>query len=313
VYAYQKHLLEQGKSTGTAGLVEKTLKSFFRANEMVFKMNGSKVKVITTQIPNIQRKEIAEIIEVCGNTRMITAIHFLKESGMRISDCVEVKVEDIKEALEGDAEYFTWSLRQVKTQRMCDPVLGSEAIRWLRKWEDEKKRMGIESEYVFCVTGNYSTIRAEGDKMVAGTLGQLFTHYKDKAGITSGVSIHSLRKFHKTSLEYAGVPTSWINRMQGRVGEGTGGVYTKPNSEQLVEMFKRGYSELRIEGGSSEGTREYLEHLDAENEAFASRIAELEEFEKEARLGLKTRDVIQLMGEKMDAMEAELKALKKSQ
>jgi hypothetical protein len=36
--------------------------------------------------------------------------------------------------------------------------------------------------------------------------------------------------------------------MQGRKGEGTGGIYTKPEPEQLIKMYQKGYSELRLFG-----------------------------------------------------------------
>ena len=89
-----------------------------------------------------------------------------------------------------------------------------------------------------------------------GSFSAAFSRYVKEANIkpASGEkkkpSIHSLRKHHKTNLEYAGVPTSWVNKIQGRAGDGSGQVYTRPNPQQLIEMYYRGYDELRIEGGA---------------------------------------------------------------
>jgi hypothetical protein len=58
---------------------------------------------------------------------------------------------------------------------------------------------------------------------------------------------------HTTQLGYGGVPITWINKMQGRRGDGTQGTYTKPNPIELIEMFKRGYPTLSgIEVDTSE-------------------------------------------------------------
>jgi len=251
VYRYQKMIMDEGKSSGSADNVAIAIKSFFRANEMDFRTNGN-IKVISEEIPTIGNEELKLILDVCGSVRLKAGIHVLKESGMRISDLCQIKVSDIEEALTGDLDFFTWTFIQQKTGRRADPVIGGEAIRWLKFWITKRELDGIESEWVFCtVQSNDDNQRIRG-RIAPASIGQLFRHYRDKAGLRdTGVSIHSLRKRHKTLLEYSGIPTSWINKMQGRVGQGTGGAYTKPNPEQLIEMYKRGYEELTIEDYSS--------------------------------------------------------------
>ncbi len=248
LYKYQTTLIAAGKSTGTAGNVEKSLRSFFRANELDFGMNGAAIKVTTEELPTIQKDELRLLLDVCGSIRLKTAIHVLKEGGMRVSDLCNMKVADIAEALEGESGFFTWTLTQIKTGRKADPVIGPEAIKWLKLWMQKRETDGIQSEWLFCTIEKRGDNRGVGEKVSPGTIGHLFRHYRDKAGLReTGVGIHSLRKQHKTLLEYSGVPTSWIDKMQGRVGRGSGGVYTKPSSEQLIQMFKKGYDELAIE------------------------------------------------------------------
>ena len=89
--------------------------------------------------------------------------------------------------------------------------------------------------------------------MDEGTVVEAFRRLVKKAnlkplpGETRLPGLHYLRQHHKTTLEYAGVPISWVNKMQGRIGEGTGGTYIKPNPDQLIEMFKKGYPALNTQ------------------------------------------------------------------
>lgn len=269
--SYQRHLMEsEGKASGTVDNIFKAVKAFFRVNELDFQLNDNRIKVDKKEINSIQKEEIQIISDICGSVRFKALMHLLKDGGMRVGDASLVRMETIRPVLEGDTkvrddrEFFTWELKQEKTGRMANPVIGPEAIDWIRKWVGQMERMGIESEWLFCTVGNYSTYKSVGDRSSGDNFGQLFRHYRDNAGL-EGISIHSLRKYHKTNLEYAGVPASWVNKMQGRKGEGTGGIYTKPNPDQLIDVYSKAYPILSLEV-----------QLDAEVEEQKEKIAELE-------------------------------------
>lgn len=255
---FQRHLMdERGLKSGTVREVEKAVASFFRANEVDFKMNGGKIKVETSEIPTIQKEELVLLLSLTGSIRMKAGIHTLKDGGMRVGDLCNIRVEDVKDCLTGKLEYYTWEFKQEKTGGYANPVIGPEAIKWLKLWMRKREMEGIESEWLFTTVENYRG-RPTGSKLKGDNLSQLFLHLRNKAGLKEKrVSIHSLRKYHKTTLEYAGVPTSWVNKMQGRKGEGTGGIYTKPNPEQLIEIYSKGYPKLSL--------KEEISHEDVED------------------------------------------------
>jgi len=127
-----------------------------------------------------------------------------------------------------------------------------------------------------------------------GSFSAAFSRYVKEANIkpASGEkkkpSIHSLRKHHKTNLEYA---------IQGRAGEGSGQVYTRPNPQQLIEMYYRGYDELRIEGYSS-GAEE-IEQIKNENLVLKNMLFEIkkkqEAQEIEFKLVLKSQKIVETL------------------
>ena len=92
--------------------------------------------------------------------------------------------------------------------------------------------------------------------------------------------IHSFRVFHKTTLEKVKIAPSWINKMQGRKGEGTGGVYSKPNPDELIEVYSEAYSMLC---GIEEGQQEKVDTLTQELGQSYYENAELRKDKEEIR------------------------------
>ncbi len=286
VYGFLEHLMKnEGIASGTARNVQNAIRGFFKANELDYSTNGKKLKVEIKEIPNISKPQLRKILDLTGSTRMHAIIYTARDSGLRVSDVCNIKVSDIRAVLSDKIEFFTWETKQIKTGQYASPVIGPDAIKWIRLWWNYRQEQGIKSEYLFTTVRSIKAnefmgrVRGEvvkGEKVEPGNISQVFRTLRNKAGLKEHrVSIHSLRKYHKTSLEYAGVPTSWINRMQGRRGEGTGGIYTKPDSKMLIEIFTKGYHSLELTKISGVDP--------AEVKDLEGRIAELEEIIKESR------------------------------
>ena len=88
--------------------------------------------------------------------------------------------------------------------------------------------------------------------MSSTALASMMDNLIKKAGLENrNISAHSLRKTHQTQLAAGGVPESWIDKMTGRKTGGSKGVYVKPDEFQLIEKYKKAYSNLSISGADS--------------------------------------------------------------
>lgn len=275
---FVKSLQSQGMKASSTIRHYSAVVKFFECNSLEF--NGYRPEADKATIPGITKDQLRKVLSQSGNAR--TKAYFLtaKDTGLRTGDITRLTVGQLRPALDDPSiEFYTFETQTSKTGSMANPVLGPDSLNMIREWMDYRERKGIsaeDSDPLFCgvktVTA-YTDTRGRNVKgATAGgfvdtsTFGVLFIKMRDKAGIKAvngdkKPSIHSLRKYHKTNLEYAGCPTSWINKMQGRVGEGTGGLYTKPESAQLIEMYSRAYHGLalsEITAKASNGLREEL-------------------------------------------------------
>ena len=272
VYEFQKYRVqEKGDRVGSTKLIVKAVNKFFRANKTPFGMNSYKLVVEEgkeeTQelksIPIISKAQLRQMLEFCGSIRMRAIIHVAKDTGLRISDVCLITLEHLQPILDDPKlEVHTFEITPKKNRRnskplKANPVMGPESCKAIRNWIRYREDLGIESDYVFTsvknvqahtnILGQNHKQTMKGDPLTPSNAGVIFRRLRDKAGLRdTGISIHSLRKYHKTNLEYLQCPTSWINKMQGRRGEGTGGTYTKPSPEQLIEIYSKAYHGLSL-------------------------------------------------------------------
>lgn len=280
VVEYQKHLMEsKGVKGGSTNNVFLAVKGFFKANELSFELTGERVTHDSEEIPNISPEQLCKVLNVTGSYKVKAFIKFGRDGGLRLGDITNLPIRVVRKALDDPSIlYHTFEWRQRKTGKMANPVLGPDSLDAQRMWMNYRvNTLGISAEDgdpLFCTvmsrkgytdkSGREVPEVVKGDWMSEHAMGVSFIRLVKKAdlkplpGEKKTPSFHSLRKFHKTTLEYAGVPTSWVNKMQGRAGEGTGGIYTKPNPEQLIEMYKKGYPAL---SGIEEDQHEKIEKL----------------------------------------------------
>lgn len=280
VVEYQKHLMSQGKSSMTATTVAKAVKKFFEVNELPFKITISKIEVVTEEICNISKDQLKRVLNASGNYKVKAFILFAKDSGLRLGDITKLPVKKLRAAIEGDHEYYTFEWKTQKTGRTANPVIGPEALDALRTWMEHRVNvLKLPAEgALFCTergrkgfTRGGVEVKAtvRGDYMVDSNMGVLFTRLVKKASLEPDIdgklpSIHSCRKYHKTGLESGGCPTSWVNRMQGRKGEGTGGTYTKPDAQQLIAIYRKAYSKLEIYGKDTSKEETHAQAIEVE-------------------------------------------------
>lgn len=302
VVRFQKYLVERGLKEVTTLRAVNAIRQFFKANELELSVNRNQMKGRDQEeIPNITKDQLRQILGRCGSFRMRAVILLARDTGLRVSDVTLLRIRDIKPVWDSKdyvqipefPEYFTFIVNQRKTGNLANPVIGPESIAALHLWKEDRLKRGISSnddDPVFPTLRARKTFVDKNGREVQGcekggfanlsTYSSTFSRLVKAANIRPALgekkvpSIHSLRKYHKTNLEYAGVPSSWVNKLQGRKGEGSGGIYTRPNPRQLIEMYKRGYDELRILGYQS-GAEE-IRQLQRDKEILKDRLDNLE-------------------------------------
>lgn len=303
VVDYQKHLMEtRGITGGSSRLAYKAVKGFFKANELPFEVTGEKIEYDSVETPNISLEQQRKVLSVTGSYKMKAYIKVGRDSGLRTGDIAHLPIGKVREVLDDPSiEYYTFEWKTSKTGKMANPVLGPDCLEAIREWMNYRvNTLGISAEDgdpLFCLErkrngytdkwGREVPETVRGDWMKDGNMGGSFRMLVMKAdlkplpGNKRLPCIHSFRVFQKTALEYAGVPTSWVNKMQGRAGEGTGGTYTKPNPEELIEMFKKGYAAL---SGIEESQHEKIEKLTHELGLSQYEMSELRDEREELRV-----------------------------
>lgn len=279
VFNYQKHLME---TKGVKGISTRkvcwAVKGFFKANSLTLEIE-EKIQDDSEEIPTISKEQIRKVLSATGSYKMKAVILLARDSGLRVGDITKLPIRILREALDNSSiEYYTFEWKQRKTKKFANPVIGPECLQALRTWMNYRvKKLKVsadDGDPLFCVEKTTSEFTTKfgiyvkgiviGDWISEGSLGTNFSLIMKKAdlkplpGGTRLPSIHSLRKYHWTTLQYAGVPTTWVEKMQGRKGVGTGGIYTKPNPEQLIEYYSKAYATL---SGIEEGQHEKIETL----------------------------------------------------
>lgn len=270
---------ESGMATRTVKFPHHAVVAFFKSLGIKNIPMESHVEIESEEIPIIYAPQLREMVEATGYIRDKAMICFLKDSGLRAGDVGKVTTKMIRKAnhLRGygvdpleseEVDFCTFTIIPEKTRKLkmkADPVIGPETLKWLRKWNEWKKKNGLptdDSTPLFCTIeskkghfkeGTFRPPTERGKPLNNWNIAQIFHHILKKVGLDQDeegnptkISPHSCRKFNQTMLEHAKVPTNWINKMTGRKGIGTSGIYSKPDPAQLIEHYSGAYNKLCI-------------------------------------------------------------------
>ena len=103
------------------------------------------------------------------------------------------------------------------------------------------------------------------------------------------LSANSFRKSHSTGLTAGGVPERWVNVLQGKKGEGTQGIYQRPDERELIEKYSAGYHEIALEKPESKRNQELQARLEhAEVALLKERLGLKDISDEEIRQALRT-------------------------
>jgi len=214
--------------------------------------------------------EIKEFMSLTGNPRNLSIITMLKDSGLRCGDLAQLRIKHIKDALKEGNQFIHFGIIPQKNKGLAysngstplpaQVVIGWDAIHYLRKYLEIRERSGevltdesfvyvndrSQKEHTRKTMGTINEAK-KGDPMTPQNISYIFNYIKGKGNFEGKFSAHSLRKNFVTSLTGAGVPERWINIMQGKKGQGTQGVYQRPDTSELIEVYSKAYTSLSLD------------------------------------------------------------------
>lgn len=207
-------------SNASLSLVHASLKFFFDSILKNKVLNEIKIPKKEKKLPTVlTQKEVKALIKAAKAGRDRTIIEFLYSSGIRVSECANMKVSSL-ELKEGIARV---KAGKGKKDRMI--ILSKKWIHNLKKYLKRKK---IQSEFVFS--------KKNGKPITSDTIERMVKKCAEKAGIQKKVTPHILRHSFATHLPEAGENIRKIQELLGHSNLATTQIYTFVSTEELKKV-----------------------------------------------------------------------------
>lgn len=203
------------KSKNTIMLAAASLKFFY--SEILKKEFGQvKMPKKDKTLPEVLTKEeVKNLIDSTDNEKSRLIVSFLYSTGLRVSELVNLKVEDI------NFEEGTGWVRRGKGAKDRIFNVSKGLIGELKTYLE-----GREYKYIFSKEKPLTTRNIQ--KIICGT--------KKRAGINKKVTPHTLRHSFATHLLEAGTDIRTIQAILGHASLNTTQVYTHISSEQIKKV-----------------------------------------------------------------------------
>lgn len=202
-------------SIATLSLIKSALKFFYdevlQKNLVDFKTpkREKKLPIVLT------KEEVKALIQAASTFKSRLIIKTLYSSGLRLSECLNLKVEDLE--LEGK-------------------------IGWVRKGKGSKDRLFILSDnlikefkrYLKDYQGRY--LFSGSRPLSSRNVQKIIKRAAEKAGIKKNIHPHTLRHSFATHLLDAGIDIRKIQELLGHADLSTTQIYTKVSHEELKKI-----------------------------------------------------------------------------
>ena len=213
---YLSELISNGASNSTIALVKSALLFFY--SEILNKKFDIKTPKIPKKIPTVLTKEeIKKMIDLTKNKKHRLLIKLLYSTGMRLNECVNLKVKDLE--LENK---IGW-VRKGKGAKDRMILISNSLIEELKEFLKDKK----PEDYVF--SGRNGKLSKRNVQKVVKLAAQ-------RAGITKKVSPHTLRHSFATHLLESGVDIRKIQVLLGHSNLSTTQIYTSVSQAELKKI-----------------------------------------------------------------------------
>jgi integrase/recombinase XerD len=215
VKLFLAQLLSDEKQKSSVALVRSAL--LFYYNEILHKgMASIKTPKIPKKLPiTLSKEEIKRLIEAATHEKSKLRIKLLYASGVRISEALKLRVEDLE-----PAQKIGW-VRGGKGGKDRMIILSQHVIEELAVFQ---KSRGITSGYIF--------LGKDGGPMTARNAQKIVSNAAQAAGITKEVTPHKLRHSFATHLREAGQDLRVIQELLGHSSIQTTEIYTHVSTEE---------------------------------------------------------------------------------
>ena len=208
---------EKKVGSATLNLVLSAIKHFYieflKSNILInikLPKKAKKIPIVLTP------KEIKELISVIDNTRNKLIVEFMFSTGVRISECVNMKISNL------NFDEFTGNVVSGKGNKDRIIILSKK---WVENYKIYLENRKIKSEYLFC--------NNSGNALSVDTIQKFLKIYASKANIDKKISPHTLRHSFATNLLENDVNIRYIQQLLGHANLNTTQIYTKVNTNKL--------------------------------------------------------------------------------
>jgi len=218
IKSYLANLLSERKvSNSTLALAKASLMFFYK--EVLGKEIKIKTPKIAKQVPVVLTKEeVKRMIELTENKKHKLLLQFLYSTGIRLSECVNMKVNDLE-----FGEKIGW-VRSGKGSKDRMIILSDKIITELQTYLSERKK---SSEYIF--TGWDEKLSKRGIQKLVNLAAK-------RANINKPVHVHTLRHSYATHLLEAGTDIRKIQLLLGHANLNTTQLYASVSKSELKKV-----------------------------------------------------------------------------
>ncbi|WP_349664893.1 tyrosine-type recombinase/integrase [Cellulophaga lytica] len=163
-------------------------------------------------------QEVADIITVTNNIKHKTILKMIYGCGLRISECVNLKVEDI------DSNNMRVWVRNAKGNKDRITLLSPTMLAQLRAY------------YIVYKPKKWLFEGADGKQYSASSIRQVFNRSKKKARVHMPATVHTLRHSFATHLLDAGTNLRYIQKLLGHNSSKTTEIYTHVSTTNLINI-----------------------------------------------------------------------------
>ncbi len=220
VKQYLAHLIaEKNLKPASVGLALSSLRFFYEAILKKKLFTDIKPPKIEKKLPTVLTKyEIKKMLDRIRNPKHKLLVQFLYASGLRVSECVGIKIKDI------NLDERLGRVIAGKGKKDRNIILSERLIKSLQSYLEKRKE---KSEYVFSNNNRHLSVRM-AQKIV--------TEAAQKAGIQRRVYCHAIRSSFATHLLEAGTDIRVIQELLGHSSISTTERYTRVSTEQIKKV-----------------------------------------------------------------------------
>ena len=206
-------------SPGSVNLALSSVKFFCKEILQNTAFNALKAPKSEKKLPTVLTKdEIRRLLDIIKNPKHRLLVEFMYSSGLRVSECVSIKVDDL------DLNEKIGKIKHGKGNKERYIILSDTLIGHLNEYLRTKKD---KSQFIFSVKGRPITTR-QAQKIVKEAA--------KKASIKKRVFCHALRSSFATHLLEAGTDIRVIQELLGHSNLATTQIYTKVSTQQLKKV-----------------------------------------------------------------------------